>query len=157
MLCWVSPRWSLFAFPSFHPSPGRPWIWPSLDVVSRLALPIDPPCAAVILLMSLISLLADQERSQETGAGRVLLSITLQAGAEQLQDLEIWTARAEEKPLTWGILWHFGSYTVIAWIKSPLCLRKTVISQIFSTHILGEDFQGIIQKRIHHETFSRSY
>lgn len=41
-------------------------------------------CRSVLpVLMSLISLLAARERSQEAGAGRALLSITLQPGADR--------------------------------------------------------------------------
>lgn len=44
---------------------------------------LSSQCAAVTLLMSLISLLTTLERDQETGAGRVLLSVTSPAGVDQ--------------------------------------------------------------------------
>lgn len=46
-------------------------------------------CAEVTLLTSLISLLTAHEHGQETGAGRVLMSITSPAGADQKQAVQL--------------------------------------------------------------------
>ncbi len=54
-----------------------------LDETLYRSVDLSFQCAAATLLMSLISLLTAHEHSQETGAGRVLLSITSPAGADQ--------------------------------------------------------------------------
>lgn len=54
-----------------------------LDETVYRSVDLSFQCAAVTLLMSLISLLTAHEHGQETGAWRVLLSITSAAGADQ--------------------------------------------------------------------------
>lgn len=84
----------LALFPSFHLTPGTGRMQQSLgpfknvtsdrlDETLDRSVDLSFQCAAVTLLMSLISLLTAHEQGQETGAGRVLLSITSAAGADQ--------------------------------------------------------------------------
>lgn len=83
-----------FLFPSFHLTPGTGRMQQSLEPFKNVTsdrldetlyrcVDLSLQCAAVTLLTSLISLLTAHEHGQETGAGRVLLSITSPAGADQ--------------------------------------------------------------------------
>lgn len=84
----------LALFPSFHLTPGTGRMQQSLGAFKNVtsdrldetlyrSVDLSFQCAAVTLLTSLISLLTAHEHGQETGAGRVLLSITSPAGAHQ--------------------------------------------------------------------------
>lgn len=84
----------LALFQSFHLTPGTGRMQQSLGPIKNVtsdrldktlyrSVDLSFQCAAVTLLTSLISLLTAHEHGQETGAGRVLLSITSPAGADQ--------------------------------------------------------------------------
>lgn len=90
--CFHHPILALF--PSFRLTPGTGRMQESLgpfknvtsdrvDETLRRSVDLSFQRTAVTLLTSLISLLTAHEHGQETGAGRVLLSITSPAGADQ--------------------------------------------------------------------------
>ena len=94
ILCFHHSIILLALFPSFRLTPGTGRMqWSPgpfknvtsdrLDETLRRSVDLSFQRAAVTLLTSLISLLTAHEHGQETGAGRVLLSITSAARADQ--------------------------------------------------------------------------